>query len=157
MASNVRKKMKKILKWIVISGCGLLILFVAALIFAIAGPRPDVVEGTERPSWIPESATEVFHRSQEGFGWWKAAEFTISEEDFRTCAASKGWNLSEAHNLSKPGFIELLRPRDRKITEADVTLIPRALVYERRASNNGGITVALDLTASRAYYTESHR
>jgi len=149
--------MKKILKWIVIGGVGLLMLSIAALFFAIAGPRPDVVEGTERPSWLPESATDIFYRSQEGFGWWKAAEFTISEEDFRAYATNKGWTLSEERNRSKPGLIELIRPKGRKLTEEDVIPIPRALVYERRASNNGGVTVAFDLSASRAYYTESHR
>ena len=150
-------KMKKIVKWLVLGGLGLVIVFVAVLIFAIVGPRPDAVEGTDRPSWLPVTATDVFYRSQEGFGWWKAAEFTISESDFRAFAAKQGWSLTEEADFSRPGHLELIRPRGRELTDDDVMGIPHALVYERRASNNGGVTVAFDPSTSKAYYSASHR
>jgi hypothetical protein len=149
--------MKKILKWLLITAAGLVVLFVAAVIFAIAGPRPAVVEGTDRPEWLPERATNVFHRSQEGFGWWKAAEFTISETDFREYANRRGWDLVEANDFSKITTLALLKNEGSSFSEEDFKPIARALVYERRASNNGGITVGLDLSTHRAYYNESHR
>ena len=149
--------MKKILKWLIIGGVGLVVLFVAAVFFAIAGPRPDAVEGTDRPEWLPEQATSIFHRSQEGFGCWKAAEFTISEADFRTYADKRGWQLVEVKDFSKFLTIQMLRPDGGALSEEDFKPIARALVYDRRASNNGGITVGLDLSTHRAYYSESHR
>jgi hypothetical protein len=149
--------MKKILKWLLISVAGLAVLFVAAVVFAIVGPRPAVVEGTNRPEWLPEQATNIFHRSQEGFGWWKAAEFTISETDFRDYAAKRGWQLVEAKDFAKFSTLQHLKAEGGSLSEEDFKPISRALVYERRASNNGGITVGLDLNTHRAYYTESHR
>ena len=149
--------MKKILKWLLISAAGLVVLFVAAVIFAIAAPRPAVVEGTDRPEWLPEQATNIYHRSQEGFGWWKAAEFTISETDFRDYATKRGWQLVEAKDFSKFSTLQLLKAEGSSFSEEDFKPISWALVYERRASNNGGITVGLDLNTNRAYYSESHR
>lgn len=150
-------KMKKTVKWPVLGGLGLIITFVALVIFAIVGPRPDAMEGTDRPSWLPVTATDIFYRSQEGFGWWKAAEFTISESDFRAFAAKEGWSLTEEVDYSRPGHLELIRPKGRELTEHDIRGIPHALVYERRASNGGGITVAFDPSTSKAYYSANHR
>ena len=149
--------MKKIVKRLILGGLGLLIAVVAALIFAIAGPRPGVVEGTDRPSWLPVASTDVFYRSQEGFGWWKVAEFTISESDFRDFAARRGWVLIEQVEYARPGLLQLVRPMGRDLAEDDLKAIPHALVYDQRASNHGGITVAFDPLISRAYYSESHR
>lgn len=150
-------KIQNIVKWLVLGLLGLIITFVAFLIFAIVGPRPSVVEGTDRPSWLPTAATDIFYRSQEGFGWWRAAEFTISESEFRALAAKEGWSLTEEANYPRPGHLELIRPKGRELTEDDIKGIPHALVYERRASNNGGITVAFDPSTSKAFYSASHR
>lgn len=107
---------------------------------------------------MPEQASEVFHRSQEGFGWWKAAEFTISEEDFRAYAAKKGWELLEEQDYPRYGPAQqMLWSEKREITDDDRAPIPRALVYERRRRNNGGLRVVFDPSTSRAYYHESHR
>lgn len=150
-------EMKKFLKWLAISATGIFVLFVALVVFAIAGPKPAVVEGTDRPEWLPEQATQIFHRSREGFGWWKAAEFTISEKDFRAHAEMRGWKLVEVKNLSKIQTLQFLRPSGTAFSEEDSKPIPRALVFERRASNNGGISVSFDFSTDRAYYNESHR
>ena len=104
------KAMKKTMKYLVLGSLGLIIAFVAVLIFAIVGPRPDAVEGTDRPSWMPVAATDIFYRSQEGFGWWKAAEFTISESDFRAFAAKEGWSLTEEADYSRCGHLALIGP-----------------------------------------------
>lgn len=149
--------MKKTFKWFLISAAGLVVLFVVVVVFAIVGPSPAVVEGTDRPEWLPEQATNIFHRSQEGFGWWKAAEFTISEADFRKYADKHGWQLVETKGFSRILTLQLLRSEGVAFSEEDFKPIARALVYERRASNNGGITVGLDLNTHRAYYNETHR
>ena len=150
-------KMRKIIKRLALGLLSLIVVLVAALIFGIAGPRPEVHEGTERPSWLPVASTDVFYRFQVGFGWWKAAEFTIAESDFRAFAAKEGWTLTQETDFPRPGHLQLLRPKGREPSEDDLITIPRALVYDRRAGNNGGITVAFDPSESKAYYAESHR
>ena len=149
---------KKIAKWLIIGFLSAVALFVGLMILAVVGPRPSPVEGTNRPDWLPPTATNVFHRSQEGFGWWKVAEFTIGESDLNSYAASRGWTFHEELNYTPPG-LELLRPRSTHYTEKDyfASLIPKALVYQRLASNNGGITFTFDPATSRAYYLETHR
>jgi len=150
--------MKKIARWLIIGCFTAFVLFVALLIYAIVGPRPSPVQGTDRPDWLPPTASNVFHRSQEGFGWWKVAEFTITEADLRTYATEHGWTLHEELNYHLPCH-ELLKPLTKPYTEKDflAEVIPTALVYQHLASNNGGITFAFDPSTSRAYYLETHR
>ena len=80
-----------------------------------------------------------------------------TEAEFRVFTAIKGWSVSEGQNFSRVQFLQLLRPEGTPISDDDLTPIPRALIYQRRASNNGGVTVALDLSINRAYYIASHR
>jgi hypothetical protein len=128
------------------------------MIFAIVGPKPAVVEGTDRPAWLPDQATEVFHRSQKGFGWWRAAEFTIREEDFRAYAATKGWELFEERDDRQFVAVQMmLSPEDREFNPEDFVTMDKALVYEHRKRNNGGVLMVFDPSTSRAYYSESHR
>jgi len=147
----------KILKWLLISVAALVVLFIAAMFFAICGPRPPVVAGTDRPEWLPEQATDIVHRSQEGFGWWRVAEFTISEADFRAYAAKHGCEVVEVKDFSKASILQQLRTEGVILSKDDSRPISQALVFERRASNNGGITVGLDASTQRAYFMESHR
>jgi hypothetical protein len=151
-------KIRKIVRWLFLGCLAAFVVFVAAMIYAIVGPNPSPMEGTDRPEWLPPTASNVFHRSQEGFGWWKVAEFTITETDLRTYAAERGWTFHEESNYWPPGN-ELLKPPTKPFTEQDYRdrVIPRALVYQHLASNNGGITFAYDPSTSRAYYLETHR
>lgn len=151
-------KIKKIICWFVLGCFAAVLIFVAVMIYAIAGPSPSAVQGTDRPEWLPATASNIFHRSQKGFGWWKVAEFTITETDLRSYAAERGWDFHEELNYLRPS-IELLKPRAKPYTDKDylASFIPRALVYQHLASNNGGITFAFDPSTSRAYYLETHR
>ena len=69
----------------------------------------------------------------------------------------RGWKLVEVKNLSKTQTLQFLRPSGTAFSEEDSKPIPRALVFERRASNHGGISVSFDFSTDRAYYNESHR
>jgi hypothetical protein len=150
-------KTGKFIKWIIIAAGALPVLAIALVFLVICGPRPEPVEGTERPPWLPVTCSDVFYRSQEGFGWWKDAEFTIGESDLRAFAAAQGWDLHEELNHFPSTRFKLRKPKDRPAIEEDFQTIPRALVYERRASNNGGITLVYDLEKRRGYYSASHR
>jgi len=84
----------KILKWLLILAAALVAVIIAmlffALCYAIFGPRPPVGAAADRTEWLSEQATDIVHRSQEGFGCWRVAEFTINEADFRAYAAKRG-------------------------------------------------------------------
>jgi len=150
--------MRKAIKWLLCGLGALALCVVVAVILLITGPRRPVVEGMDRPPWLPEQATKIFHRSQEGFGWWKAAEYTISEEDLRAYAAKKGWDLSEEENYMQPSLVRMMLGRQgRDFNPEDFGRMKRALVYEKRKPNNGGVLIVFDPSTSRAYYSESHR
>lgn len=149
---------RRLLKRLAIGGGVLFVLAIAAIFFVICGPRPAPVTGTDRPPWLPPVATNIFHKSQEGFGWWRAAEFTITESEFRTYAKSHGWQLIEREDVMPPGQLELGRSAIvRNRDEEELVVIQKALVYEKRAANNGGITIAFDPANNRAYFSQSHR
>ena len=151
-------KIVKIIRWCLLGLLASLLIFVAAVFHAIGGPKPSPVEGTDRPEWLPPTASNVFHRSQEGFGWWKVAEFSITETELRAYATERGWAFHEELNYIPPGQ-ELLKPPAKPYTDKEFRnrIIPRALVYQRLASNNGGVTIVFDPSKSSAYYLESHR
>lgn len=149
--------MKRSLKWIAITGISSVVILIVLLFLVFAGPKSPVLEGTQRPDWLPEGAVDVYYRSRDGFGWWKAAEFSIGEKEFRAYAAAQGWTLSEERNFEPSGILGLLRPEGVSLSERDRKPIDRALIYERRAGNNGGIIVAYDLATHRAYYSSNHR
>lgn len=148
--------MRRTLKWFIIGSSGLFVLFPAVLLFAIARTSPAVVDGTDRPELLPERAEHMFRRSEDGFRSWKVAEFTISENDFRDYANKTGWQLFEVKNYSTLSTLRLLKDEHAALSDNDLKPIPAALLYERRASNNGGNTVVYDPTAHRAYHNASH-
>lgn len=89
----------------------------------------------------------------------RAAEFTITESDFRAYASSQGWQLTESENVRPPGQMWLGRPaiiRNRE-GEEELVVIPKALAHEKLAKNNGGVSIAFDPATSRAYFSQSHR
>jgi hypothetical protein len=149
----------RIFKWLAVGGGALFILAIATMFLVVGGPRPTPVAGTVRPPWLPPTATNIFFTSQEGFGWWRAAEFTIPESDFRAYASSQGWQLAESEGVTPPGQMQLGRPtivRNRD-GEEELVVIPKALVCEKRSANNGGVSIAYDPATRRAYFSQSHR
>lgn len=147
---------KKIIMWTGIGLCGAVVGFVGLVFYAIAGPQPEPVEGTDRPDWLPAAATDVFHRSREGFGKYREAEFTISERDFRAYAAARGWALEENAYVIRPSPRAQPAHAGVMATEEYRAPIPRALVHDGIKKNGGGTRVVFDISSSRAYYSYSH-
>jgi hypothetical protein len=72
---------------------------------------------------------------------------------------SNGWQLTESEGVRPPGQMQLGRPaivRNRD-GEEELVVIPKALVHEKRAANNSGVSVAFDPATHRAYFSQSHR
>lgn len=148
-------KAKKRLLWL--AGGLLTLLAVAALIIGLIARAmpPEVVEGRDRPEWLPASATRVFHRSSNLMGRWREAVFTISEEDFRAYAAAKGWTLREVKNQPLPDWAISIRQKEDGMREKGAPMVARMLEHEDAEANLGGEVLVFDRDASRAYYWES--
>jgi hypothetical protein len=126
-------------RWILAGFATVFFLSFAIFFFALSDPRSAPVEGTDCPSWLPPAASNVLHRSQDGFGWWKKAEFIISESNLNTYAAGRGWKLQELEHYVPVLSLPLFNSADRKATNVKIRVISKALVYQRLQNNNGGI------------------
>lgn len=135
-------KIAKTLRWIIWGAGGLCLVFWGLLFVAISGIGQTVVGRTDRPDWLPKEATRITYYSQGGLAWSRTAKFTIAEESFRAYATERGWTVEEVKDYRLPW---------------KALVIPRALIYEKRLSNAGGISVAFNCATSRAYYDESGR
>jgi hypothetical protein len=154
----------KILRWFLFA-C--FFGFVSFIAWVVVRPRPKPVEGWERPAWLPAAASDVHYQSQEGFGWWRVAQFTITEKDLRAYAAGQGWKLQERLDYRPVWMRSLysvktspqrnLEGEGNSESATGFIAIPRALVSENIQTNGGGIRLAFDQATSRAYYSESHR
>lgn len=115
------------------------------------GYNPAPVDGTDRPDWVPNSATEIRSRTKDGFGWWRVAEFTISEDEALAYADLQGWELEERSSYSPPG-LRLLDPERAK----SINSFTDGLVYEDRKPNNGGTWFSFDRASSRGFVFLNH-
>ncbi len=141
--------MRNLFNWLGLAGLVLITCAVSIVLRA----RPAIEVGTTRPDWLPETASDILYHSQSRFGWWKAAQFTINEEDFKKFAANQEWLLTEQSNESPVSEAAM---RLKETTPVNTTLIARALVFENLRINGGGLIVFYDRSTSRAYYSVSH-
>ncbi|MES2568884.1 MAG: hypothetical protein V4710_02380 [Verrucomicrobiota bacterium] len=132
-------------------------LGIAALICIFRTSPPVVVLHTASVAWLPPSAKDVSSYETEGFGWRRSYECTLSEAEFRTFAASKGWPLKEAKNVFPPRIPGLPALRTVKDFEEPINLIPEALALDNASHSGGAMIVIFDRELSRMFYLQSHR
>lgn len=134
------------------------ISLLALLIFLARPNAPVIEENVESVDWLPPEASDISYYSREGFGWFRFAEGTMTEEDFRAFAVSNDWDLEEKENVSVHMRSVLGRPPPREVREGiEMDRVRDALVYENRRPNGGGITLVFDRETDRFYFSESHR
>jgi len=135
-----------------VSICGIVLLF--ALTWT---SKPKVELNVDSVEWLPSSASNISYVERTGMGGMKIAEFSISRADMDAFAKENGWDLKEKENVSI-SFRDRIAPEGTKVEHPyEENYLEKALFYEKRHSNNGGVTLVYDPKTNRGYYWYSHR
>jgi len=141
------------------------------LAFAIA-TKTEIQRGTHlaHVNWLPAEASDVTYAKRDGLGWFVSYECKLPKEAVAPLAQKKGWTLEPKTDVTV-GLRSILTPPPPKESAAtngvvvvDLTRggartdpISKALFYEKRYSNGGGVTAVYDLDAERLFVYESDR
>jgi hypothetical protein len=145
-----------------------IIAFVAMLLLGYHGlTYCETAENVQSVSWLPEGATNIsYYRSYR----FTAYEFDISEEGFQEWAKRWGQVQPIKDPVRVNRFSTLIQPPSNVSTssigqmEVSGTEIDPATAtisdgyfYEKRQSNGGGVCVAYNSKAKRAYFQSNPR
>ena len=119
---------QKSLKWLFIAACTLFSLLIAVMFLIVCGPQPAQISGTDRPEWLPATASQ---------------KWALDERENITPLAFG--------RLGHPRIIKNSEGED------EFVVIPKALIFEKHHENNGGTSVVFDREKNRAFYEYSHR
>jgi len=145
-------EMKRAAKIILILGGMLAAAFIAFVLFAFRSTPIESGKHLARVDWLPVEASDVTYAKREGFGWFTCYECNLPRETFDRLAQKEEWKLEPKNDVST-GLrlvLELSPP-------TEIHSVARALFYEKRQPNGGGVTVIYDLDAARLFVHESHR
>jgi hypothetical protein len=152
----VRKGTKDFFNLIAIFA-GLALLAFGLLVAVTWRSAPKIEKHIPSIDWLPPEASDISYVETKGFGWYRFAEFTISEPDLRRFIETNQWNLEEKNDIILSGRSGLNEEPLREFYGEKSNYIPNALYYSDRKSNGGGTTLTYDLDTSRAYLDTSHR
>ncbi len=118
--------------------------------------------------WLPAEATDVTYAKREGFGWVTCYECRLPKEAFERFARKQGWTLTPKSDVTTGLRLFLFpSPPTKNVERNGVVVVDsepkasdsvsKALFYEKRHPNGGGITVIYDLEKERLFVCESHR
>jgi hypothetical protein len=150
--------MRRIAKAILIVGVTAAVGLVAVLTFAFGWSREDSGKHLPHVERLPAEASDVTYAKREGFGWFTCYECSLPKAALERLAPEKGWKLEPKSQVSMGG---LRTPRGlpalKKGEYRELDFVEKALFYEKRQPNGGGITVIYDLDTGRLFVNESHR
>jgi hypothetical protein len=136
---------------------GLLILALVVLYFMIAPSKPTIRIGLAHVSWLPAAASNINSYERSGFGWIRLYECQFPEVDFRAYAASNGWEMSSATNVSIPWRRALgLKPLRTIEGIGEMDIVANAWIHSNRRQNGGGITAVYDIDSQLLHVMTSH-
>ena len=136
---------------------GLALLAFGLLVATTWRSAPKIEKHIPSADWLPLEASDISYIETEGFGWNRFSEFTISEPKLRVFAEENQWSLEATENVFVHMRSILGEPPLREFYGDPADYILRALVYEDRKENRGGVTLTYDLDTGRAYLHTSHR
>ncbi len=137
------------------------VAFIAGAVHGVLRPGYTYAENVGGVAWLPAEARNIsYYRSYS----YTAYEFDISEEGFRDWAGYKRWRLSAIEDpvtvlrynwpiIKSPENFEGIAPAG---TDGKVT-IESGLIHHTDLGAGGGIWVAYDTDAGRAYYQSKPR
>jgi hypothetical protein len=114
----------------------------------------ELAENVLAVDWLPPSASNVSYYKSYSC---TAYEFNIPESDFRSWA---WWELKEITGpveVRRYSFFAKGQHGLRPDPFDDVAVVSNGLYYEARQSNGGGVSVAYDRAATRAFFQSNPR
>ncbi len=150
--------MNPVAKRVAIFGAVTALLVVGSLLCVI-GHDPKIKREMHlaRVDWLPVEASDISYAQKDGMGWLQSYECSLPRETLDKLAQTEGWKLEAKENISTGLRSTLGLPALREIDGMKVDLVPKALFYEDRKPNGGGVTVIYDLELGRLFVSKSHR
>jgi len=149
--------MRRAPKIILALGIAVALAVVGLVLFAFSSNRQASGKHLARVDWLPSEASDVTYVKREGFGWFTCYECSLPREVFDRLAQKRDWKPEPKNDVSTGLRHVLGLPALKKTDYGEIDLVAKALFYEKRQPNGGGITVIYDLDASRLFVHESHR
>jgi hypothetical protein len=150
--------MNPIVKRIMISGAAACLLIAGLFLYAIGRtPQIETTKHLPHVDWLPTEASDITYAQSDGFGWFQSYECTISREALDKLALKEGWKLEAKDAVFASLRSVLGLPALREFGGTKMDLVPKALFYEDRKPNGGGVTVIYDLELGRLFVHKSHR
>ena len=151
-------------------GIGIAVALTVAGFVVLLG-QEEIQRGTHlaRVDWLPPEASDVTYAKRDGFGWFTCYECKMPREAFDRLAERAGWSPVPKNDVSTGLRLTLgqtgqTKPADKGgvITvdlnsDLGLPIVRKALFYEKRQSNGGGVTVVYDLDSGRLFVHESNR
>ena len=144
----------------VVIGIGAVAAVIGFGLLAWFPSNPAVEIGFHRATLedLPPTASDISFYRYRGFGGVFLCEFKISKSNFEALASSRGWNVAPfSREKSIPRYTDVL-PKGHSAKQLPYYMkASSGLFFEKRQSNNGGISVLFDDSQSMAYISWSHR
>jgi len=125
---------------------------VAFVLFAFRSTPIESAKHLARVDWLPADASDVTYAKRKGFGWFTCYECSLPRVALDRLAQKEEWKLEPKNDVSSG-----LRLVLKLSPPTEIDSVARALFYEKRQPNGGGVTVIYDLDAARLFVHESHR
>lgn len=149
--------MHPIVKRIMIFGVAACLLIAGFLFYEIVHtPEIKTEKHLANVDWLPAEASDITYAQRNGLGWFQSYECTISREAVDKLAQKEGWKLEAMDNVSASLRSVLGLPALREFVGTKMDFVPKALFYEDRKPNGGGVTVIYDLELGRLFVHKSH-
>ena len=142
--------------------------FIAFVLLAFRTTPMESAKHLAHVDWLPAEASDVTYAKREGFGWFTCYECSLPREAFDQFARKEGWQMTPKSDVSTGlrGVLDLPATKHKAEPNGVVTVdlnnaqsmpvVKKALFYEDRHQNGGGVTVIYDLDAGRLFVHESH-
>ena len=124
---------------------------------AFSSGREESAKHLARVDWLPTEASDVTYLKRKGFGWFTCYECSLPRAELERLAEKEGWSLEPKSDVSTGLRRDLGLPALKKTEFGEFDSVAKALFYEKRHPNNGGVTVIYDLETSRLFVAKSHR
>ncbi|HTQ30862.1 MAG TPA: hypothetical protein VMI53_06595 [Opitutaceae bacterium] len=165
---TVRRKMRRAAKIVFLLGAVGMVAFVAFVLFAFRSGPEERAQHLAHVAWLPAEASDVTYVKRDGFGWVICYDCKLPKEALDRLAQKEGWKLVPKNDVTT-GLRNILcpSPPKKKTDPHDVVTVDlghepnppavrKALFYENRHPNGGGVTVIYDLDTSRLFVHKSH-